>query len=500
MNHMRVLLVNPVMKRYYKSPTCPLGLLSIATYLNQRGYTVKIIDAVVQKVNYQKEISAFKPDIVGVSVISNKSVADAVAVSKAVRAQKIPVVWGGPLASAIPEIILQSGFVDYVIIGEGEITWDMLLEALEKHSPLETVDGLAFFRQGKTIINPDRAFADLAEFPVLDWSLVNPADYFQQMFSANRVLYLYSAKGCPAHCTFCFNKGFNRCVYRVRPFEHCLEEMAYLTTCCSMDGVHFADELWCAGKVQLAEKCEKLAGRFPGLVWGCNARIGLLEKDDFEVMARAGCRWIFFGVESGSQEIHRQIEKGIELDRVGPDIRNCANAGIVPVVSLILGFPDETPGQVRQTADLAQALPEALFDVNFYFPLPGTELCDRLISRGSYRLPETLREFSVLLPTEKLHENFSKTPARDLKVVRAYFMWSTFLRKNRAAGQGRHPLAVKAVKDAWKGIAGHRFGNALIAAAYDAQTFLGILFNRVFFLGICRQYGLRKGKRTGDVQ
>ncbi|HQH64042.1 MAG TPA: cobalamin B12-binding domain-containing protein, partial [Clostridiales bacterium] len=96
---MRVLLVNPVMKRYYKSPTCPLGLLSIATYLHQQGHIIKIIDAAVKNVNYQKEISAFQPDIVGVSVISNKSIADAVRVSKTARSQKIPVVWGGTLAS-----------------------------------------------------------------------------------------------------------------------------------------------------------------------------------------------------------------------------------------------------------------------------------------------------------------------------------------------------------------------------------------------------------------
>lgn len=488
---MRVLLVNPVMKRYYKSPTCPLGLLSIATYLHQQGHIIKIIDAAVKNVNYQKEISAFQPDIVGVSVISNKSIADAVRVSKTARSQKIPVVWGGTLASAIPEIILRSGFVDYVVIGEGEITFDMLLEALKDRSSLANIDGLAFLRQGTVVINPDRAFADLADFHVLDWTFVNPADYFQQMFSARKMLYLYSAKGCPARCTFCFNKGFNRCVYRARPFEHCLEEIAFLTSCCAMDGVHFADELWCENKTQLAEKCEKLLSRFPALVWGCNARIGSLAQPDFELMYRAGCRWIFFGVESGSPDIQKLIKKGIELHKVETTVRGCYEAGIVPVVSLILGFPDETPAQVRQTADLARKLPEALFDVNFFFPLPATELCDMLIQRGSYHLPATLREFSRLLPTEKLHDNFSKTPARDLKVVRSYFMWSTFLRKGLLPGQGR-PLAVKAVKDAFKGICRHGLGNAALSAAYDAATFLGIMAARTLHPRIRQQYGLFK--------
>ncbi len=492
---MRVLLVNPNPEKYYKSTTCPLGLLSIATYLKNRGHVVTIIDSTVKHINYEKVIRDFSPDIVGISVISYKSISDAIKASETAHDTDLPVVWGGALASVIPETVLKHGCVDYVVIGEGEITWEMFLKAIVDNSGLDNIDGLAYKQQGKIFINKDRAFADLADFPVLDWSLVNPPDYFQQLFSAQKMLYLYSAKGCPGHCTFCFNKSFNKCVYRKRPFEYCIEEIKYLAANCGLDGVHFADELWCRNKKEMAENCEKLMNTGLNIFWGCNAKIGTYDKDDFEYLYRAGCRWIFFGVESGSETIQAEIQKGISLSKVEETINNCADAGIVPVTSFIIGFPDETPEQIRDTIMLAKKIPKAMFDFNFFFPLTGSDMCDKLVAQGKYKIPDTLEAFSKLIPTEKMQNNFSKIPAKEIKVIRAYFMWSTLTKRGSFSDSGRHIFIKKAVADAVKGLFGRGMKNFAFSFAYDAQTFLGIAAALVLHPEIRRKYGLyRDGK------
>lgn len=496
---MKVLLINPNPKHYYKSSTCPLGLLAIATYLNQRGHTVKIIDSVVQKVKYKRSIETFGPDIVGVSVISYKSINDAIAASETAHAAGIPVVWGGPLASIIPDTVLAHGCADFVIVGEGEVTFEYLLKHLEGAVNLPSIDGLAYVERGEVIKNKDRAFADLADFPVSDWNLVDPAVYFQQLFSAERMLYIYSGKGCPGQCSFCFNKGFNKCVYRKRPFEYCLEEIAYLTAEWNMDGVHFADELWCRNRREMIHNCDLLSDADFKIHWGCNARIGIYEKEDFEYMFRAGCRWIFFGVESGSQEIQDRIYKGIDLNKVEDTVRHCADAGIVPVTSFIIGFPDETIEQIKQTIALAKRIPRAMYDFNFFFPLTGSDMCDALIEQGRYSLPKTLEDYSKLIPTEKMQFNFSAVPTKDLKVIRAFFMWSSFTRKEEIPEAASGSFAGKVINDAIKGLFGRGLKNFVTRFIVDAGTFSEIVCCLLLHPRIRKKYGLTRSRKPPSL-
>jgi len=381
-----------------------------------------------------------------------------------------------------------------VIIGEGEITWVELLDVLEKKTALNSVNGLAYIDDKTIRINKDRAFADLANFPVLDWGLVNPPDYFQSLFSAKNMLYLYSGKGCPEQCTFCFNKGFNKCEYRKRPFEYCIKEIKFLIENTGLDGVHFADELWCRNKKEMIDNCDQLINNGFNIFWGCNARIGTFKKEDFEYMFRAGCRWMFFGVESGSEKIQKDIKKRILLDQVEETVNNCADAGITAITSFIIGFPDETPDDIKETIALAKKIPKAMYDFNLYFPISGSEMCDKLIIEGTYKLPETLEAFANLVPTERINNNFSKIPARDLMVIRAYFMWASFTRKNTSPDSTHYEFTKKAVSDALNGLLGHGIKGFVISLIYDAKTFLEIVFSLMFNPVIRKKYGLYKTK------
>jgi radical SAM superfamily enzyme YgiQ (UPF0313 family) len=117
---MKVLLINSAALYHAKNKAVmPLGLLSIAKYLADNGHSVKIIDRAVKSAGLKKHLDSFKPDIVGISALSTKRFSDALNISKKIRARGIPVVWGGQIPSAIPELILKSDVVDFVIVGEG---------------------------------------------------------------------------------------------------------------------------------------------------------------------------------------------------------------------------------------------------------------------------------------------------------------------------------------------------------------------------------------------
>ncbi|MGI6249256.1 MAG: B12-binding domain-containing radical SAM protein [Acutalibacteraceae bacterium] len=490
-------MINPKVKKYYKSVTSPLGILAIATYLKTKGYNVKIIDACLRRFNYRDVIADYKPDVVGISLMSPKSITDAMKISEIARSCNLPVIWGGALASLIPKIILEENMGDYVVIGEGEVTFDELLCCLRKGTEPEEVKGLAYKSGGEVRVNNDRAFADLKDFPVLDWSLVNPSDYFQSMLMAEKMLYLYSGKGCPGRCTFCFNRDYNKCVYRKRPMEYCVEEIKRLVTVDGADGIHFADELWGRNKEEINDNCLKLRGSGVEFFWGCNLRIGICDSDDFRTMYEAGCRWIFFGVESGSEVMQRKIKKGIRLDRVEETIKSCSAAGIVPITSFIVGFPGETREDIKKTVDLAEKIPMAMYDFNFFFPLPGTEMAEELVEQGKLKYPKTLKAFSKFIQTEKLQFNFSNIPKKEIKVIRAYFMWSSLTKKVTLSGSKPkgNSFFNKAVKDAFKGLKGLGIKDSILLFIYDAWIFADILSSLLFYPGTRKKYGLTKRKQ-----
>ena len=203
---MKVLFINPAPKGFTRSVTAPLGLLSIASYLNANGHTAIICDRTVKKTNVKKIIKDFSPDIVGVSVISYKGISDALIVSEQAKEFSLPVVWGGTLFSALPESALESPFVDMVSVGEGEETWLDILNSMESGSDIDNVKGLVYKKDGKVCYTGERPLGDLSSFPSIDYELVDVKSLFQEYYCSDKTLYLFSSKGCPGKCTFCFYK------------------------------------------------------------------------------------------------------------------------------------------------------------------------------------------------------------------------------------------------------------------------------------------------------
>lgn len=490
---MNVLLINPKTEGYTRSVTVPLGLLSIASYLSSFGFSVLLYDRTVTKEKLKTVAERFRPDIVGVSLISYKSYYDALAVSSFFKDLSVPVVWGGPLASELPEAVLKNSCVDAVSIGEGEQTWLELAETCKNGGrDFSSVRGLVLRENGGGILRTgDRDFLDLSVLPDLDWRFIDVEKYFQASYGCRKMLYLYAAKGCPFSCTFCFNKDFHRCRYRKKPLDAVLREIRYLVGHYGMDGVYFADELWCRNVREMHEICDSLRSLNLPFVWGCQTRIGIFNEEDFTYMYHAGCRWIFFGVESGSPAVLRRMNKQIEYEKINQTFSDCKKSGIVTIGSFIIGFPGETEKDARQTVSLIESLDTSLINLNYYIVVPGSDMYRQLVAAGKYPEITDLRMLANCDPMQRLEYNFSNLPVRDMKVIKACYMWRSFTAGNIVVDGERTSFTKKVVKDALKSVKG---GNAL--TFFASAWFAGMELLRTWFYahaypGVRKRYGVR---------
>ncbi len=492
---MNVLLISPAMKNNLP-PAChnepPMGLVSIATHLSHRGHRVKVVDRLVKVTNIDKIIKEFKPDFVGITLMYVKTIADACKCSLISHKYGAKVVWGGYLATVIPELILNEDFADFVVIGEGEFVWDELLREEQDGKKYHEIKGLAYKKDAQTIINESRELSDLSELPAMDFSFINPRDYFQLYSFCKNQVHLYTSKGCPGRCAFCHNAHFNHSVHRKRPIEQVVSEVRSMVKDYGADGIYFEDEILRTNSKDIAEICEAFRNSGIDFVWGCKMRIGILTPEDFRTMHDSGCRWIFFGVESASEEMCRSIHKGINLEQVKTDISNCAAAGILPTASFIVGLPDETSEQLQKTVDMAKALKDAVIFCSFLIPYVGAEYYKILTAAEKIKPVKKLFELKAYpISNEYLKVNFSKIPSRELKVVRAYMLWWSFKTKPSVQDDSGYSLTKKAIKETFghlsvrgvKGICSETYGVLHMGLSFGLNLFC--------FPGVKKKYGLK---------
>jgi len=437
---MRVLFVRPNAGYYVHYSAQPsLGLLALASFLKSRGHTVRIFDHELEH-DLMEAVTEFNPDAAAVTLFSDATIPDAMQISRTLKALGLPILWGGHMASAIPELAARSDFVDYVGISEGEYTLLELLEVVEGKRAPETVSGIAYVDEsGEYRRTADRPFADLADFPPLDYSLIPVERFNYKLPFANRISPMMASKGCPFGCTYCFNSEYHRCQRREYPQEVIFQQIQTLVKQHNFDGILFVDEIFGTDKQELRKFCQGIKDLSLDVTWGTETTIGMLTRGDLEMMHGAGCRWLQFGLESGCAEMRKKIHKFYDASKIDETFRNCRDIGIMTQGQFIIALPDETPEQVRKTIHLCFRTQPDMFSLAFFVPIPGTQLCRELEAAGKLTLPKTLesREGSAM-ERQQLRQNFSRIPDKDLLVIQKNFhWWLVFKRKKKIPGVKR---------------------------------------------------------------
>ena len=492
---MRVMLINPRIPVYLRMPSLPLGLLSIASYLRAKGDEVLFVERSTQSCNLKKAVESFQPQVIGISCISYQSSLDAKALTKQLRRlTDAPIIWGGQAPSSLPELYLKEGKPDFLSLGEGEETIFEFVRAVESGGDFAKIPGLAFLDEGgKLVLTPERPVANLYDFPEMDWSFVEPKRFFSSFFHCSKMLYLHASKGCPGACTFCSNRQFHQGKNRSRNPVHVLHDLEYLVGKCGADGIYFSDEQFVPNRTIRNALLEMIMQSGLDFVWGCQMRLGILQKEDIDLMYRAGCRWILFGIESGSQEMIRTIKKGTDLRLAKPTIEYCQSLGITVQASFIIGFPLETPEQMQQTIDMALELPASLPVLNILMPLPNSRIYfDQLENNPAFIPPKSLHELARLeaIIPDTAHYNLSSISSRELYVVHYYFQWKDFVGKDSVQEES-FGIVRKMALDTVDRIFRHGLRGFFFGSWRSVKQFLTVFFYAHCFPKTLRKYGLK---------
>ncbi|HPA44135.1 MAG TPA: radical SAM protein [bacterium] len=361
-----------------------LGILTLAAVVRAGGRRVSVLDASAENLSFQQalnRVEALGPRIVGLS-ITTLSVLPAQQFAKELKDRRsdLTVLIGGPHATAVPEQTLQSGnHFDVAVIGEGEQTLPDLLGVLIDGGDLSKVRGIVYRdSQGKIIRTENReTIVDLDSLPFPAWDLLSgfPQAYNPPYFKVRRLpsTSLVTSRGCPYTCIFCDTSVFGDRVRGYSP-EYLLEMIRHLVTDYRIRDLTFEDDTFMLLPRRLQAICEALIRSNLRLSWSCNSRVDLVKPDLLDLMRRAGCWHISFGIESGSQAILDRLGKRITLAQIEEAVRITRRAGIRAKGFFIVGSPGETIETLEQTDELMHRLPLSDVSVMCMTPFPGSPL------------------------------------------------------------------------------------------------------------------------------
>lgn len=323
------------------------------TYDTLHEECLKMISGKVTVPGYIQEccrmVLAGTPDVVGFSLLFPRQYYISLLMARIIKSmdRRVRIVFGGNfVSSGIHEEILESPFIDFIVLKEGEQTLLELLNILESDGDFGTITGLVWKDGGKVMVNGERPGLSLDDLPFADFS-----DFDQDMyFSPEQVIPILTSRGCYwRRCAFCnhFNKYAD--TYRVTGVQRVVDELEHH----ARNGIRYFD--WVDEMVSPArfkKIGEEIIRRKLDITYYALAMpTAHFTREILDIMYRSGCRYIMWGFESGSQRVLDMIDKGTVVGDIAEVMKNSAGAGIKNHLYVIIGFPTETAEEMRQTLD-----------------------------------------------------------------------------------------------------------------------------------------------------
>lgn len=391
---MRLALIHPSNKDVYsgfarpKVKRMPVGLAYLAAFTSANGIDTILIDAEVSDLNVGaviKKVQDFKPDVVGITC-TTPIFQEAIDIAEAIKASGINtnVILGGPHITALPENSLEtSNAVDFVVCGEGEITLLETLQALEQKEFPSRVKGLGFKRDGIAFINYSRERImnlDLLPFPARE--LLPMDKYIDEMNFNEAYTLVTTSRGCPYNCIFCASVVTWGRNIKYRSVESIIAELKEIKTKFAISNITFVDDTLNCDRQRLKSLSSGIIDAGLDISFVCNMRVDNIYEDDLELLKKAGCKTIYFGIESANNEILKNIKKGITIEMSQRAVKLVKKVGIDVHGSFIFGNPGETESTVKETIEFALGLDLKIAQFNIATPFPGTQLWNLAKSKG----------------------------------------------------------------------------------------------------------------------
>ncbi|RMG44075.1 MAG: radical SAM protein [Acidobacteria bacterium] len=423
-----VMLIEPAsssaMREMFKEkyPYPPVGLLHIAAFLKLHGYTVHVVDMMIEdhsRQDFRRRLATLSrsPLAVGISLYT-ECFYEGIEVAALVR-ELFPetcIVAGGPHATFRPDEVLSYDCIDFVIRHEGESAMVELLEHLQHPQglPVERIQSLAYRDvNGAVRSNPTRPFVtnlDLLPFPSYE-SVPALQESYKESFM------FVSSPGCPGDCVFCASRAMSGKRYRFHSAEWVFSLAYEYFRRYGFNRMVFLDDTFTVHRKRAEAFCHYLLTAWPGSEpprWACKSRVDRVSDEICALMSRAGCLSIHIGVESADQGVLDAIAKHIRLEQTFEAIRVARRHGLRVDCSFIIGHHADTRATIEKTILFAQAIRDhgiGTAAIGISTPFPGTRLFEDAEKLGITITTRNWRKYDLVTPVYDT-QRFTKNDLR----------------------------------------------------------------------------------------
>ena len=392
----------------------PLSIMAIAAPLELKGYQMVLIDERLTDDPYEALVRECADALcLGVSSMTGFQLVGAVKGARLIKEKfpELPIVWGGYHASLRPEETVQSSFVDLVVRGQGEITFEEVIDCLENGKDFADVLGVVYMDDGKVVANEERPVEDINIFPAMPYHLVDVAKLirhnqtrFKETFKA---IEYHSSQGCPHRCAYCADAKIYKRKWRGLDGARVVSEIKHLLDEYGANQINFTDANFFVNESRVEEICRGFLDNNMKIKWVASTRADHFVRykpETLELVRDAGCLRIIIGAESGNQKVLDMVNKDASVDATLQSARICAKLGIKVSYDFIIGFPyppgeelDDAQDTMQLIRQIKEVHPNVMTKVFYYTPFPGTPLYDVAVRYGLTE-PKSLEEWSVYNP------------------------------------------------------------------------------------------------------
>lgn len=419
-----ILMVNPISTSPNKQ-RLPMSLLSIAAMLHD-DYDFELIDGNLiadPTAHIIERVAATNCKLIAMTVMPGPQLQQAVTMVKALKATlpDISIIWGGYFASHHYELCLNSGYIDYAIVGQGEIAFRKFVDTFFAGESMQDVPSLAYCDNGELIVNLKAPVAPLNNLPQYPYHKLDVEPYVGSSYLGKRVLSHHSSWGCPFACNFCAVVPLANRRWSAESGERVGKTMRYLKDTYDIDGMEFHDMDFFVKEDRAVEIAEHMMGL--DINWWGLGRVDTMmtySDESYQILADSGLKMVFMGAEAGDDETLKRMNKGgsSSVNKTLAIVERMAKFGIVPELSFVLGTPPDPIASIESTIQFIRQVkainPATEIILYMYTPVAEFEspMMQEAIAQG-FHFPQTLEEWASDEWAEKALRRSPGTPWSD---------------------------------------------------------------------------------------
>ena len=412
----------------------PLGIGYIASYI-RRNPARKVDLFLGQLDDFEQKLKKEAPDVLGISCMTNtySTGAEMARIAKE-HNPNCTIIFGGQHASGMGAKLLDEvPEADFICIGEGELLMDKLLTRIESGSKQwDDIPGLAYRTEDGFKENlPFELNRDIENLPLPARDLADISIFKShgQMRFGGQTASMITSRGCPWNCTYCSSHITMGKKYRILSADYVLKEIEELYYKYNVRNLVFWDDLITFDHERLKEICQGIIDRKLKIKWFCMSRTDRITLEIAEIMKKAGCKMVCFGIESGNEETLKRIRKNVKLDVVLNSIELCRKAGIRTQGSFILGFPWETKEQMMDSVNFSL---KTKLDICIFFsftPYPSTH---EWLNIPEELKPKNVRQWDEFVCTNRVGRTWNAfVDEKEMKQIISKAYWKFYMRPSQ---------------------------------------------------------------------